>query len=215
MASKSYKRKAIGLQDDKTSSDDDKKAGNGNSAAAAAPTRATFDALKVGEKLSRLEYYTVIGKTYDRIEVKNERGFTFTIGKSIVDEEMFSATQYDREEKVSLTELIERFMSVGNVIFQVSFEKKLKDTDIATELKRVVDKSVSIDTDKDRRAFAKKLLHGESRTLIGYLVESQPTFARSDVVDLELPETDSYRKRQVDHRTLQWMIYKRVKYIVK
>lgn len=54
---------------------------------------------------------------------------------------------------------------------------------------------------------------GEERVLRGRLVRPEPLLGRSMVEDLDAPGQD--RLRQVDHRTIQFLIVDGVKYIVK
>ena len=54
---------------------------------------------------------------------------------------------------------------------------------------------------------------GEERTLRGRLVKPEPLLGRSMVEDLDL-KTD-HRLRQVDHRTIKWLIVGGVLYTVK
>lgn len=54
------------------------------------------------------------------------------------------------------------------------------------------------------------------RTLRGYLVTKETGFGRSQCVDLDLPANDSGKRlRQVDHRTLNWIIIGGVKFETK
>lgn len=55
---------------------------------------------------------------------------------------------------------------------------------------------------------------GEERTLRGRLVHPEPLLGRSMVEDLDLPK-DKHRLRQVDHRTIKYLIVDGVKYVVK
>jgi hypothetical protein len=55
---------------------------------------------------------------------------------------------------------------------------------------------------------------GETRTLRGRLVKSEPLLGRSMVEDLDL-DKDVYRLRQVDHRTIHSLVLDSVKYTVK
>lgn len=56
--------------------------------------------------------------------------------------------------------------------------------------------------------------NGEERTLRGRLVNSEHLMGRSMVEDLDV-DADSHRLRQVDHRTINWLIVDGVKYIAK
>lgn len=54
---------------------------------------------------------------------------------------------------------------------------------------------------------------GTERKLRGRLVRPEPLLGRSMVEDLDT--TDTNRLRQVDHRTIEWIIVEGVKYVVK
>jgi hypothetical protein len=54
---------------------------------------------------------------------------------------------------------------------------------------------------------------GEERVLRGRLIQPEPLLGRSMVEDLDADKKN--RVRQVDHRTIQWLIVEGVKYEVK
>jgi len=54
---------------------------------------------------------------------------------------------------------------------------------------------------------------GQERTLRGRLIRPEPLLGRSMVEDLD--EVTSNKLRQVDHRTINWLIVEGVKYVVK
>jgi hypothetical protein len=54
---------------------------------------------------------------------------------------------------------------------------------------------------------------GSERTLRGRLIRPEPLLGRSMVEDLD--EVGSNKMRQVDHRTINWLIVDGVKYVVK
>lgn len=54
---------------------------------------------------------------------------------------------------------------------------------------------------------------GVERTLRGRLIAPEPLLGRSMVEDLD--ETSDHKLRQVDHRTIKWIIVEGTKYIVK
>lgn len=56
---------------------------------------------------------------------------------------------------------------------------------------------------------------GNMRTLVGRLLESENLMGRSNVIDLELPSHEKNKMRQVDHRTIEWMILRGIKYTTK
>jgi hypothetical protein len=53
-----------------------------------------------------------------------------------------------------------------------------------------------------------------NRTLRGKLIEPEHLLGRSYVEDLDIP-LNQHRMRQVDHRTIHWLIVDNVKYVVK
>ena len=59
------------------------------------------------------------------------------------------------------------------------------------------------------KELSKELLQGREQTLIGRLSKAEGKFGRSLIIDLP---SDGYR--QVDHRTIKWMIIDNVKYVV-
>lgn len=54
---------------------------------------------------------------------------------------------------------------------------------------------------------------GKERVLRGRLIKPEPLLGRSMVEDLDEPVNN--RVRQVDHRTIKWLIIDNVKYVVK
>ena len=170
--------------------------------------------LKVGDYLSETQYYQVTSITSDSVGVKNERGLTFNVDLDIVEEGMRSASQYKVEKQVTRTEICEYLASAGNNVFTINFDKQVKVKDSADKINELLANVDNYKTKKSITEFTKDLLTGENRTLVGYLINSEPMTGRSTVIDLEVA-IDKHRLRQVDHRSIQWMILKNVKYIVK
>lgn len=173
--------------------------------------------IKVGDYLSEIQYYKVTDKNPMALIIKNERGFQFSVSNAIVEEGMYSSNQALTEEKVTRTELIEIFSKVGNTIFSVNFNKQPTASDINEAIEST--NKGKILPIKEMKSLIKEAFKGQERTLTGYLVRTETGFGRSTVIDIEQergsnPEYDG-RLRQVDHRSLNWLIHKNVKYIVK
>jgi hypothetical protein len=176
-----------------------------------------FTLLKKGDKLSEIQFYQVIGIGYERIDIKNERGMPFSIARDIVEEGLYSSNQVLQVEEVSQTRIIEIFSQCWNTILTVNFMKKPNEKSVSDKLKGVSFETFS--NSKLMKKLAQEITLGEERTLIGYLVKTENGFGRSEVIDLEIErdwskEYDN-RLRQVDHRTINWLIFKNVKYVVK
>jgi hypothetical protein len=60
------------------------------------------------------------------------------------------------------------------------------------------------------KKISKELIEGEVVEIIGHLVESDNNLGRSLIIDLNAPKTNNFR--QVDHRTIDFIIYRNVKY---
>jgi hypothetical protein len=175
--------------------------------------------LQIGEYLSDIQYYRIIKIDEESVSVTNQRGFESYIDKEIVAEGMYSASQYETEKLVTRTEICEQLEQAGNHIFTVNFYKQVKTKDIEEKLLKVIQSHKSnsfseVEIIKTLKKASKTLLEGEERTLIGYLSKVEPKVGRSTVIDLELSR-DKYRIRQVDHRTINWLVLKNIKYIVK
>lgn len=181
--------------------------------------RVNPEELQVGEYLSEVQYYKIVTVEQKTVTVVNERGFEFTVSKGIIAEGMYSASQYNTEQQVTRTEICEKLEQAGNHIFTVNFHKQVKEKNIQDKLLNAInlEKNSSLTKAAITKMFkqvSKSLLQGEERTLIGYLLKVEPKVGRSTVIDLEL-SPDTYRVRQVDHRTINWLIIKNVKYLVK
>lgn len=105
-----------------------------------------------------------------------------------------------RQISVQGKELVEKSFSAD----QYSEEVKENKTRVAEILVHSANRPLTVCFDKS---------DGEERTLRGRLVKPEPLLGRSMVEDLDVKGKN--RLRQVDHRTLKWLIVDNVKYIVK
>jgi hypothetical protein len=171
--------------------------------------------LSKGDRLSRVSYMDVVSVLPTNIKVRNEHGLVWYISKDIISQECYS-TQYDKDDvkKVSKTEIAEILVNARDAIIEVNFNKQATVESIEKNLDVLETLSES-----GIRKKLKSLLDGDKRTLIGYVIGSEPILGRSYVIDLEKdsgnnPNHDA-RQRLVDHRTINWLVYKNIKYVVK
>ena len=122
-------------------------------------------------------------------------------------ETMYGGSHYERVVYMNKTGLAELLMSVKDVIFTVNFYKQVSENSIEDQLM-----SADVSSFSDR-SFAKSLIQGEERTMTCHMVEVENDLGRSVVVDLKTDH--EYKIRQVDHRTINWIIFKNVKYELK
>ena len=161
--------------------------------------------IKKGDCLSEIQYYEVLSVNSKGVHVKNERGMEFTIGAAIVEEGLFSANQHEDVEEVTRTELVATLANAGETVFTANFNKK---PDIKALKEAFNNPEVQVKT----QVAMNEMLLGEARTMVGYLKSSDSLSGRYQVVDLEDPEK---RAKQIDQRTLNWIILRNVKYTVK
>lgn len=170
--------------------------------------------LASGHYVSELQFYRVHQhNVHGGIELENERGFKFTVSKSIISEGYYSADQYDKEESVTRTELIEIFSRCWGAVFTVEFKKQPKQTEINKVIASMQGETVA----KQKKAI-KEAMSGEHRKMVGYLTSTETGFGRSMCIDLKKEKGNGKwdgRIVQVDHRSIESLIFKNVKYVVR
>ena len=174
-------------------------------------TRTDVSRVQVGDRLSRISYVEVVGRTSTGLRIKNQEGLEWTIGRSIVENEMYSASQYNEEVEVSRTEMVEALESAGDSVFTVVFDKKTSQKSIVAalgELDELPSKRTALNK------LAKSMMAGEERTLVGYLASTEPKMGRSTVVDLQI-DPSQHQLRLVDHRTVKGLVLRNTKYVLK
>jgi len=177
-----------------------------------------------GKILSETQYYTVDSVNSRSVVVVNDRGLKFGIDNNIVEEGMYSADQFSETEKITKTQMAELFSHIGDTVFTVNFNKQVKKIDVQKTLDDLyANKDGKILSKAEYSKLVKKALasvyDGEERTLIGYRIGSDFNLGRSHVIDLQGDRGTNAdwdaRQRQVDHRSINWLVYKNVKYIIK
>ena len=167
--------------------------------------RTSFSKTTKGEYLSTTMYVRILGKTANGLEVEDSNGAKFEIrGKDLIENTFASAKQYGSTKKVSMTELAEIIENVGDTVFTVNFNKKTKPADVAKALKGKTLTTKNVET----------AMVGEERTLVGYRLGTEPKLGRTSVYDLEAAN-QGFAARQVDHRTINWIVWNGTKYQLK
>lgn len=174
--------------------------------------------IKVGDLFSQIQYYKVVKVNPKTVILNNQKGEEEKWEKELLFDTC-SANQYQIEKIVNRSEINQILEKVGQHVFTVNFNKKVKTSDIKNKLLTAIkDKEGNPLTyeeiEKNLKTISKDLNIGEERTLQGYLLEINNQMGRSIAIDLEL-ELDQYRVRQIDHRTINWLIFNGIKYIVK
>lgn len=170
--------------------------------------------LQPGDILSETQYYTVQHVDgLGQVAVKNERGLQFTIGKTIVEEGIYSASQYETEEKVNRTQLIEILSNVGDTVFTAVFNKQPTAKEINEGISAINKGKILKNTEIAK--VVKDAFDGTERTIRARLISVETGFGRSKVIDLDIERGDGEwdnRIRQIDHRSIRVIIWKGTKY---
>ncbi|MCB9806250.1 hypothetical protein H6775_03810 [Candidatus Nomurabacteria bacterium] len=179
-------------------------------------TKVDISQVKVGDRLSEVQYYEVVSVEKGRMNLKTHKGMNITVTNAIVEECMNSSEQYSEEVKVSRTEMAEKLRHAGDMVFKVCFNKKPKESVLCQEIYDAVKRKGSAypkaeDVQANIARLVKNGLNGEERVLVGYLLRTETTeTGYSLVADLV-----NGGVRQVDHRSLNWLVLNDKKYVLK
>lgn len=168
--------------------------------------------LKTDEWLSGTVYYKILSSNGSSQNVIDSYGRTLTVANGILGNEMISASQYDAQQEVTRTEMVDKLLNAGSCVFTVTFRKQLTGERVNELLEE--EKYEGQPPTKKRKICDKILKSGETREMVAYLQSTEHNLGRTNCIDLNLP-LNGYRVRQVDHRTLESLILRRVKYILK
>jgi len=141
--------------------------------------------------------------------VKNTRDKYWELSKELMVRDFDSADHFDQTVKCSMTELCELIQQCGDTIFKVQFRCQADPAEVEAKLAGV--NHADLCKDDVRSKLAKELMEGSRRELTCRLVKSDTKLGRSIVIDLEAPLNNNHR--QVDHRKIEHLIFKNVKYV--
>lgn len=120
----------------------------------------------------------------------------------------WSADHFDQEVKCTMTELSGLLECARDTIFKVAFKKKVDPKDLEASLMACAFKDIS--NDGKLKALSKGMTEGEACEITGHLVDVDNSLGRSTVIDLNAKAPNNFR--QVDHRTIDYIILRNVKY---
>jgi hypothetical protein len=123
---------------------------------------------------------------------------------------MYSADHFTKEVKMNMTDLAEIIQEAKDTIFTVQFKKKIDEKSIFEKFKATSEADMK--NEKNLKSFVKEIAAGKECTIIGHLLNTESKLGRSTVIDLTAPHGNNIR--MVDHRSIDFMIYKNKKYII-
>lgn len=184
--------------------------------------------LKTGSILSENSFFVVKDIYKDSVVVSDDYGNELTISKSYVEKILNSADSFTSEEKKTKTELAELFINSPRIAMTVAFYKQDKaktkkafNAEVDAAVSKVQSAKVSEVEGLLRDLITNPILDytpGELRVMKGRHYGEVDDLGRVHFVDMEIAKgsgsTDS-RLRQVDPRTIQYIIVNNIKYTLK
>lgn len=165
--------------------------------------------VKPGAVFSRHSFGTVVdsarrgfGGTF---RVKNAQGFEWEIGAEILEREFSFADQFDGEEKVTRTRVIEILTENPHTAMTVAFHKAVDPKAVAEATKA----GQGAMSDREWAKHVGTLCEGEAREMIGHHAGTWDEHRRLHFVEM------AKGPRLVDPRTIDWLIVGRMKFVVK
>lgn len=164
--------------------------------------------LKTNDLFSCVSYLQVKNIEGNQVTVNNQLGGSWFISKDILNKHMWSADHFEQEVKCTMTELSEILEQCRDTIFKVQFRKKVDQKAVMERLSHVNLKDLK--DEKEIKRISKGLIEGEMVQIVGHLVASENNLGRSLIIDLNARAPHNFR--QVDHRSIDFIIFKNVKY---
>lgn len=127
------------------------------------------------------------------------------MSKALLVRDAWSADHYDKEVKTTMTNLAEILTLCKDTIFAVSFKKKVDVKDVESSLT-----GTNLKDDKQVKQLSKSIVEGVDCEIVGRLAGIETTLGRSLIIDLNADPKNNFR--QIDHRSINWIIFKNVKY---
>lgn len=188
-----------------------------------------YSDLKTGHILSENSFFTVNSVEANGVECTTDDGQTVRLGRRYVESIMQSGDLYSSEEEKTMTELADIFINTPRVAMTVAYFKKDKKKgvraykkEVAEAVERVKNATVgtveSVVLDLIDNPIT-KVIPGELRVMRGRHYRSINDLGRVSFIDMEVtdPIKGDYdpRVKQVDPRTIQYLIVNDVKYTLK
>ena len=160
--------------------------------------------LAVGQHCSCISFLRVDAIHDNKVTVQSQRGGAWHMSRDLLERDCWSADHFEREVTCSMTELANVLSKCRGTVFTVGFRKQLSAKSIEQKLNDISDKEL-----EDQETL-KSLIQPESCELTGHLIEADNQLGRSVIVALNKPADNNVR--QVDHRSIDYIIFRNVKY---
>lgn len=180
---------------------------------------AKFAELTTGDVLSETQFYKVVKKVGDEIELQNDNKVSVVYTKEYVEACVIAASQFSSEKKVTKTEAAAILLSSPGVAIEVNFNTKVDEKELFEEVMKEISGATIAGIEAAVKKGIKKGINGVARTMRGRHFGELNDLGRLNFIDMDVLKDDSKpydnRIRNVDPRTINWMIIKNIKYTVK
>ncbi len=168
---------------------------------------------------SETQFYTVVKEVGDKVQLVNDTGENIVVTKDYIEKCLISAEKFEKEEKLTRTEVVALFIANPYTAMTVCFLKQVKEADVVKSIQDIYDTTAPKDINKVLTKTIKDAIKGEERVIKGRHSGFQDDFGRYAFIDMEQTKDASKeydtRSRLIDPRTIQWVIIRGVKYNVK
>ena len=117
----------------------------------------------------------------DKVETKCA-GVPITISKDVLECQVYNASVFAKEEKVSLTNLASILEEANTACFTVCFNTKVDDALVKEKLRQV--KAADLKNKAKLREISKDLIMGKETVIVGRLYKAAGKMGRSLIIDL-------------------------------
>lgn len=185
--------------------------------------------IEPGLILSETSFYVVKEVQQTKVIVNDDFGHEITLGKPYVQQITISADHFESEEKKTMTELADIFINNPRMALTVAYitkttekTKKEFEAEKLTKIKEIqsapIGKVEALLNNLIENPITKEI-PGKLRVMKGRHYGNMDDLGRVHFIDMEIKRdtTKDYdtRSRQVDPRTIQYLIVNKVKYILK
>jgi len=183
--------------------------------------RCDLSKVEVGSIYSRHSFGKVVeksvvtppgGQPITVLKIENADGSSFLVDGPILEMEFSFADQFDEEEKLSRTALIEVLKDNPHTAMTVQYRKKTDHKDVA----KLLEEGKGSVTARTWNKRVKDALAGEEATLVGYHTSSFDEHQYLRFIKLNSSGSrPGPNFRLVDVKKIDWIIVRRKKYVVK
>lgn len=179
-----------------------------------------YSKIKNGEVFSESQHYVATKITPTHLTLKPDSGDEIEVDKAYAETFLTSGQQVNNpDENISKTQAAELFLANPYVAMTVNFNKKVDREAVEKQIVKAYQNSTPNEFEAAVKEALMIGLEGEERTMVGYHKGNIDNFGRISFIDMQLVRDPrkpyDTRHRLVDPRSINYIILRDTKYIVK